>query len=197
MNGMNEREPITESDAESNPLTSNGNSKKRWQFPKGRSGNPGGKPKSGAEAAKARRPKLLHDMRLVYGQDESKDRTPGQKALRKILNKNAKTFIEQLAGLEKAHLATTGKAVVPENSDLSQSTKPEVVDEGTARAEALIEKLLDEYEAEQAEAATPFALPNSPASASVLQHQLAASLQREKRLRERVEALERNGTGRF
>jgi fructose-1,6-bisphosphatase len=42
-------------------------------------------------------------MRLVYSQDASEDRTPGQKALRKLFEDSPMVFLSRLAGLEKAH----------------------------------------------------------------------------------------------
>src|SRR5208337_2333241 len=43
---------------------------------------------------------LLRDMRFVYAQDESKDRTPGQKLCRQMLKDDPKGFFSQLAKLE-------------------------------------------------------------------------------------------------
>src|SRR5262245_58577838 len=70
-------------------------------------GHPGRKRGAGLRPRQPLR--LLRDMRRVYEQDESKDCTPGQKALRKLFQDNPKEFIGQLAGLEKAHRAGATK----------------------------------------------------------------------------------------
>jgi hypothetical protein len=49
-------------------------------------------------------------MRLVYAQEECKDRTEGQRTLRKLLKESPKEFIQQLAKLEEAHARRGAKA---------------------------------------------------------------------------------------
>src|SRR5437868_6976235 len=74
-------------------------------------GNPGPRRNRKGEGRGRRKPpRLLADMRRVYEQDESKDRTPGQRTLRKLFKDSPKEFIAQLAGLEKAYLARAAKA---------------------------------------------------------------------------------------
>jgi hypothetical protein len=46
---------------------------------------------------------LLLDMRAVYRQDESKDRGPAQKALRKMFNENLDRFLARLGRLELSY----------------------------------------------------------------------------------------------
>ena len=137
-------------EAEAEPETPSGSSsggveaRNRGQFQPGVSGNPGGKPKAGGEAS-PKPSRLLLDMRLVYEQDESKDKTPGQKALRELFKKNPQGFITQLGRLEQAHSAGAGKA-----RSVEQAAEPEQLvklDGGTERLLTLLRRLRVEAEA--------------------------------------------------
>ncbi len=110
---------------------------RRTQFRKGQSGNPGGKPKQADDGVAP--PLLLRDMRRVYQTDASKDRTPAQRRLRKLLEDDFKSFTSQMAGLEKQWLAT--QAALP---DVPKADEEEV-DEGTEAALALAERWLREH----------------------------------------------------
>lgn len=126
---------------------------------------------------------LLRDMRFVYGQDESKDRTPGQKHCRQILKEDANRFFAQLAKLESSHEAGAAK-VKPTRSVVAEPE--EVVDEGTDLA---LERL-NEFLANVKEDAEFARMPNAAEIGSSLQKSLAGALEREKELRERVKELE-------
>ncbi len=78
-------------------------------------------------------------MRRVYQTDASKDRTPAQRRLRKLLEDDFKSFTSQMAGLEKQWLAT--QAALP---DVPKADEEEV-DEGTEAALALAERWLREH----------------------------------------------------
>src|SRR5262245_19157353 len=71
-------------------------------------------------------------MRLVYSQEERKDRTQGQRTLRKLLEESPKEFIAQLARLEEAHARRGAKAAPPPGEEPAQ------MDEGTERIRDLL-----------------------------------------------------------
>src|SRR5262245_60566604 len=98
-----------------------GTPEKPWLFKKGHSGNPGGKPKD-PDAAGGKPAEILRDMRAVYRQDESKDRTPGQRSCREFFKKDSAAFLKELSRLEAAHRSGKGDA------------DPEERDDGAARA---------------------------------------------------------------
>ncbi len=152
-------------------------------------GNPGprGLKRKGRGKGRKKVPLLLRDMKAVYGQDESKDRGPGQKVCRKVLTENPKEFLAQLAGLEKAHW-TEKERMGPEPADPEE---PEKVDEGTERVLELCDNILAEIEQELAkEDAELAARPNAAEFAATLQNGLKRALEREERLRKRVKELE-------
>jgi hypothetical protein len=126
-------------------------------------------------------------MRLVYAQDESRDKTPGQKALRKLFSKSPKQFISQLAGLEKAHRAGASKerGATSEQPDKKR-------DLGSERCKALIEELLERLAKTAAEEdARLAARPDAPQISYTLQKHLTEALRRESVLREQLEELRR------
>jgi hypothetical protein len=165
---------------------------KATQFAPGHAGR-----KRGAGRKRRQPSRLLCDMRKIYEQDESKDRTPGLKALRKLLQENPREFIAQLGTLEKAHRAATSKRVESRQSEALKPTAEAVVDEGTERCLAIATKLLADLDAEQAkEDAELAARPDAAAFAGTLQKRLAEALRREAVLKEKVEVLQgkRQGT---
>ena len=88
-------------------------------------------------------PKLLADMRRVYAQDESQDRTPGQKRCRSWLNQDPAGFLSRMADLEKAHAPVALKA---ENA--AAKAKPPAEPEEDLKEEEvlkLIGKLIDDF----------------------------------------------------
>ena len=85
--------------------------------------------------------RLLLDMRAVYEQDESKDRGPAQKALRRLFNENLDAFLGRLGRLEQAFQAA-GKEEKPAQAPEAQPAEP--VDVGEQKAIELLEKLLRE-----------------------------------------------------
>src|SRR5688572_17161344 len=125
---------------------------------------------------------LLRDMRAVYEQDESKDRGPAQKALRKMFQENTDKFIARLGRLEQAFQAEVFKEdVIPVVTE---------VDEGTEKSVALIENLLAKYHAQRAEEDAEFAKrPDAAAIGVTLQKKLAQSLEREAFLRKQIDEL--------
>lgn len=90
--------------------------------------------------------KLLQDMRFVYGNEEGRDKTPGQRAVRTMLKEDPKGFINQLGSLEKAHRSGKVKAepaaAIPKRGDAGSSEE----DEGSARCLGLVNRLLAEFE---------------------------------------------------
>src|SRR5262249_54665094 len=62
-------------------------------------------PRPGGMKGRKTPPRLLTDMRAVYDQDESRDRTPGQRNCRQLLKADPQRFLAQLARLESAHKA--------------------------------------------------------------------------------------------
>lgn len=97
-------------------------SEKPWLFQKGQSGNPGGKP--GREKA----PRVLQDLRAVYAGREPK--TPGQKLLMDLREKNPREFLSQLRAAEREWLEARGEK--------------EVKDERRVQIEELIDRILGE-----------------------------------------------------
>jgi hypothetical protein len=91
-----------------------------------RAGGPRG-PRAAHERRGSKPSRLLHDMRLVYAQPERKDRTEGQKTLRKLFQESPKDFIAQLARLEEAHLRRGAKAAPLPDAGVLE------LDDGTAR----------------------------------------------------------------
>src|SRR5437773_6055178 len=70
----------------------------------------------GPAGKKRKSPRVLRDMRAVYEQDESKDRGPAQKALRKMFNENFDGFLARLGRLEQAHEKAEYRAEVEERA---------------------------------------------------------------------------------
>jgi hypothetical protein len=127
---------------------------------------------------------LLMDMRAVYEQDESEDRGPAQKALRKMFNENIDKFIARLGRLEQAYQAEASKA--------EKEEEPEEVDEGEQNALAVLEDSLRRFHEERAREDAEFAKrPDAAAIGVTLQAKLAEALRREAALRQEVAELRR------
>src|SRR4051794_20236691 len=92
-------------------------------------GNPGSiRDRKGEGRGRRKPPRLLADLRRVYAQDESKDRTPGERHCRAWLREDHKGFMSHLAALEKAHVAVAPKEGKPAAREKPQPA--EEVDEG-------------------------------------------------------------------
>jgi hypothetical protein len=100
-------------------------------------------------------------MRAVYEQDEAKDKTAGQRAVRALLNKNPERFISQLAKLEEAELRAGGKAE-PQAED---EERDGYRDEGLDRSQEAIRRWFEEA-AERAREGTAQAGPAGPGVAN-------------------------------
>lgn len=133
---------------------------------------------SGPRSQKPRPSALLMDMRAVYRQDESQDRGPAQKALRKLFQENLDSFLARLARLE-----------AQAESKAEKQEQPDGLDEGHKRAKAEVRKCLERLEADEARKNAEFAQrPDAAEIGANLQKKLAASLEREAMLRrERAE----------
>jgi hypothetical protein len=134
---------------------------------------------------------LLRDMRAVLKQDETKDRTPVQRMVRQLLKENPADFLRQMTKLEAAHQTGAAKKAA------ASPQKPADADEGEERVLALLDEQLARFAAEQArQDAELAARPNTAEFAATLRNRLAGALDREERLRQRVEELERHGAAR-
>src|SRR5262249_25252564 len=132
------QESDPQSDLQSEPQANgNGEDRKPWWFPKGVSGNPGGVPKD-PEKAEGKVPELLRDMRTVRRQDESKDRTPGQRECRAWLKEDRKGFLGHLSKLEVAYAESRGA------EGAGARPEPPAPDKGLDLAVDVLEKALAE-----------------------------------------------------
>jgi hypothetical protein len=131
---------------------------------------------------------LLGDMRHVYCRPKEEDRTLGQAKCRDWYKRDAKGFLRWMAELEKVR------------PDETRKQEPPVTDPGTERAEALIARLLDEWELEVAKQDAAFdakfaAQPGAELLGASLQKKLQSALEREKMWRERAQELEQQNIG--
>jgi hypothetical protein len=132
------------------------------------------------------RPQVLRDMRHVYQSPREKDVSEGQRICRELLENDRDKFIGRLTALEKAYLQSKAKVAQEE------AEPEEEKDEGTELALDLIGNLLKQRETERAQEDAEFAKRSDAAQlGATLQQKLRASLDREERLRQRVEELER------
>jgi len=88
-------------------------------------------------------------MRWVYQHAEDLDRTPGHKSCRQWLRDDPKGFLSQMSQLERA-LIVAQKGSGPKTPDLSPSPQPAVMDPATAWVGELYERLLAEWQADEA-----------------------------------------------
>jgi hypothetical protein len=149
MQGMSEQ-TVKETAAEATPRppeTARVGGRAATQF---KPGNPGPRHSRKGQGRGLRKPsRLLADMRRVYAQDESKDRTPGQKRCRAWLDTDPAGFLSRMADLEKAHAAVAPKEGKPAAKE-KPPAEPEV-DEGEERALELIDKLLADFKKQERE----------------------------------------------
>jgi hypothetical protein len=113
------------------------------RFQPGHSGRKNsGTNKDAVQKPSSRKPSLLHVMRLVFERNETKDRTPGQKALRRVLNENPKYFLGQLVKLEQLFQEEVRMGIgTPAGADDMEALV--AVDEGGERARSLLDTLLE------------------------------------------------------
>jgi hypothetical protein len=127
-------------------------------------------------------------MRHVYLNGATWDRTQAHEHMRAFWAKNPKGFTAQMAALEREH-----KATKPGSGSGGEAP---IEDVGTAKCMALIEKLLADNRKKAMENAEITRKPNAAEVGASLQRSLADALEREKRLQEKVKALEQNGSER-
>jgi hypothetical protein len=128
---------------------------------------------------------VYRDMKYVYRHPDGPFKTPGQQKLGELLRDNKEKFFDRYTALEKAYFLGKSRVV--------QEAEPEEeADEGTELALDLIGNLLKQRETERAQEDAEFAKrPDAAHLGATLQQKLRASLDREERLRRRVEELER------
>jgi hypothetical protein len=134
MNEMDE----TMGPAPAQPSRSNGANKTQFQPGHARTR---GLNRKGQGAGRPKPPKVLLDMRAVYNQPADRDRTAGQKALRKLLQANPEQFFSQLTQLERALLARDAKAKAARPAE--GPPEPDARDEGTERCLGLLDEYLE------------------------------------------------------
>jgi hypothetical protein len=134
---------------------------------------------------KKRKPSgLLADMRAVYEQDESEDRGPAQKALRKMFNENIDKFIARLGRLEQAYQAEAPKEEKEEPAEAPDKVTPKLI--------TLLEDQIRGFEEKRAREDAEFAKrPDAAMMGATLQQKLTSSLEREEMLRKEVAELRR------
>jgi hypothetical protein len=94
----------------------------------------------------ARRPsRLLRDLRAVYEQPKEMDRTPGQRALRKLFDESPEQFIRQLAAAEREFRAQ-GRTAGSQKQGARPVEPTGRRDEGHERSELLIQQLLEQLD---------------------------------------------------
>ncbi len=76
----------------------------------------------------------------MYGQEKSKDRGPGQRNCRKLLESNHEKFLSQLARLEQLHSEDGRKP-----ADSADPPPPGKEDFGEEKALGMVERLLEEW----------------------------------------------------
>jgi hypothetical protein len=149
MQGMSE-ETVEETAAEAAqrpPETARVDGRAATQF---KPGNPGPSHNRKGQGRGLRKPpKLLADMRRVYAQDESKDRTPGQKRCRAWMDTDPAGFLSRLADLEKTHAPVAQKAV---NTAVKEKPPAEPEEDlNSENVETLIGKLLGDFKQQERE----------------------------------------------
>src|SRR5207245_6417580 len=128
----------------------------------------------------------LADMRWVYGHPKTQDRTQGHRVCRGWMDDDPKGFMTA-----KTQLEAKAKAAEPASG---KPDGPPPLDEGEERVRAMIDKLLGDMERREAEenaqeATRLMARPDGRKVAVSLQRALASAMEREKRLREKLDEL--------
>jgi polyhydroxyalkanoate synthesis regulator phasin len=144
-------------------------------------------------------PQQLADMRWVYARPAQDDRTQGHKTCRRWMKADIKGFMAAKSQLEAKLLARRPPSKDDESGDREEP--PAVVDKGSERARELLDRLLDDFHAEQAEEDAKLAArPDAAQIGATLQNTLKGALEREamwknqvEALRERVKELEHKG----
>jgi hypothetical protein len=132
-------------------------------------------------------PQLLRDLRHVYNKPKNKDRTQGQKMLRKLFEKAPEKFLYRLQKAEADYRAAQQESQAPGASPDEKATDP-----GTEKSLAAIDQLLRRYSAERAREDAEFAQrPDAAAMGATLQRRLAEAVRREEALRAEVDQLRR------
>src|SRR5262249_46253635 len=110
---------------------------KRGQFQKGKSGNPGGKPKNGSTAVSP----ILRDLRWAYQHSaDQRKGTPQQEDFRQLYRENHVKFLDLLTKHEGIN-KSAAKVEVPRDEAVREPE--EFFDEDHERVEALCLELLD------------------------------------------------------
>ncbi len=112
------------------------------RFEKGWAGGPGRTPAKPSNPA----PELLRAMRRVMRQEEGKDRSQYERECREWLREDRKGFLSRLATLEGQDQGKRMKVKesAEDDSPVPPGTPDPKSDEGSARVEDLIERLLRE-----------------------------------------------------
>ena len=89
--------------------------------------------------------KLLRDYRWVYTHSDARlDKTPGRKALRKLMKENPNQFMAQMGRLEAELTGLNEKVEVA--TAAAKGEEVGGVDGGTTKALELVDRLLNEWE---------------------------------------------------
>lgn len=112
--------------------------RRNMPFQKGHPGGPGRGNKNPVQ--KSGPSQMLKDMRAVYSQEHTRDEGQGQKTWRKVLDKDPKSFTDQLTRLEAAFQTASRK----ESSSGSSPNQPLEEDVGAEKTGELIGRLLKE-----------------------------------------------------
>lgn len=115
---------------------------KPWQFKKGQSGNPGGKPKEPDPDGSRGVPELLKAMRRIARTEPKNDKTALQRRVRKQFDEDFTTFSRQLANMEAALLRGRQQVEPTPGPGAEESQVP---DPGSERCLENIDKLLKEW----------------------------------------------------
>jgi hypothetical protein len=126
------------------------NGSARTQFKPGNPGPAKGLRRRGQGKGVAKTPRLLLDMRRVYNGTAGQDRTEGQRALRRLLEKQPDKFLARMMALEKALLAGRERAQAKgPRKQREPEPEPPGRDQGTERCMALLDEYLEALQAKE------------------------------------------------